>query len=162
MKILRLNPQIHNRAAFDSGEEKLDLFLQKYANQAAKKGESETYVLVGEKDPCQILGFHTILSKTISYDIFPLSIGTGEISVMLLARIATLKTLRGKGYGELLMWHVFLKTVEKSEGFDLQALILDAKNSEVKKIYHKWGFRELLDSPFHLYITLQEVKQALK
>lgn len=49
--------KIHDRQAFNCGNDDLNLFLRQYANQQGKKRLSKTHVLIDTDNPNQILGF---------------------------------------------------------------------------------------------------------
>jgi GNAT superfamily N-acetyltransferase len=72
----------------------------------------------------------------------------------LLARVAVDRRFQGQGVGELLLFDVLGRAVVISEQTGLYAVVLDALTESAKTFYLRYGFRELLDDPFHLYLPI--------
>ena len=59
----------HRRQDFDCGEESLNTFLKNFARQNDERGLGKTFVAVRPGE-MQILGYYTISSGSVSFEIF--------------------------------------------------------------------------------------------
>ena len=153
MIIVTLSPQ-HDRKAFDCGEPSLNQYLQQHARQSAEKRISRTFVAVTKPDSPAILGYHTTLVTTLEVTQVPTKLGKAKIPALLLARLAVDQQFQGQGVGEFLLLDVLRRAVIISEQTGLYAVVLDALTENAKSFYLRYGFRELLDDPFHLYVPI--------
>jgi ribonuclease BN (tRNA processing enzyme) len=64
--ICLLDPEHHDRNAFDCGEPALNEYLQKTASQHLKKGIANTYILINSAESDRILGFFTLKDNPFS------------------------------------------------------------------------------------------------
>ena len=76
---------------------------------------------------------------------------------MLLARLAVDLDQQGQGVGEFLLLDVLRRAVVISEQTGLYGVVLDALNERAKKFYLSYGFAELIDDPFHLFIAIETI-----
>lgn len=152
--------RIHKRKEFDSGNEDLNDFLQKFARQNAKNHLGETYVLVNDAN--DILGFYTISTASIEFNSYPDRKGLPgyAIPAALIGRLAVDVRYRGKGYGSILLVDALKRITNLSEQIGLHCITVDAKNENAKKFYLKFGFEELLDNRRHLFISVRKVKNS--
>lgn len=153
MIVVPLSPQ-HDRKAFDCGEPSLNQYLQQQARQSAERRISRTFVAVSAPDSLAILGYHTTLVTTLEVTQVPAKLGKARIPALLLARVAVDRQFQGQGVGELLLFDVLGRAVVISEQTGLYAVVLDALTETAKNFYLRYGFKELLDDPFHLYLPI--------
>ena len=80
----------HDRAGFDCGEDSLNQFLKQRARQNAERNVSVTHVAVPDAGDPSILGYYTLLVRSIEREDFASArkLPPGEIGVALLARLA--------------------------------------------------------------------------
>lgn len=153
MIILPLSPH-HDRQGFDCGETPLNLFLQQHARQSAGKRISRTFVAVADEQSPEILGYHTTLVTTLEVAHVPGRISKAAIPALLLARLAVDTRSQGQRLGEFLLLDVLRRAVIISEQTGLYAVVLDALTDRAKSFYLRYGFRELIDDPLHLYLPV--------
>ena len=159
MILLPLN-STHNRKGFDCGEPSLNEFLQRIARQSAAKRISRTVVAIEDVASVDILGYHTTLVTALKVEHLPEKLSKTGIPSFLLARLAVDLRQQGKGIGEFLLLDVLRRAVIISEQTGLYAVVLDALNERAKKFYLGYGFKELLDDPFHLYLPIETIIQS--
>lgn len=89
-----------------------------------------------------------------------LGLGSGKYSVpiMLLARLAVSLSHQGKGLGRLLLVDALRSAVEISERAGLQAVVVDAIDSDAIRFYQRHGFVLFEDSKSRLYLPLEVIK----
>ena len=100
----RFDPDLHNAAAFTSGERSLDVWLQDQAVAATDRRTARTWVWVS--DAGAVVGYYALTAHKIARDDVPARIGRGgpaEIAAVLLARLALHVNLRGQDLGGVLL-----------------------------------------------------------
>jgi hypothetical protein len=60
---------------------------------------------------------------------------------------------------ELLLTGAFRNTIFASRIIAISLISVVASSKKAKAFYLKYGFKEMLDDSFHLYITLKDVKK---
>jgi GNAT superfamily N-acetyltransferase len=147
----------HDRKDFNCGELSLNQYLQQQARQSSAKRISRTFVAVEDQESPTILGYHTTLVTILEVAQVPAKISKSRIPALLLARLAVDQKFQGKGIGEFLLLDVLRRAVIISEHTGLHAVVLDALTDRAKNFYLRYGFNELLDDPYHLYIPIGTV-----
>jgi GNAT superfamily N-acetyltransferase len=159
----------HDREGFDCGKAPLNDFLKRVARQNADRNIGVTTVVVPETGSSKILGYYTLVVRTVSREIIPADmpgghrLPPGEIGVVLLGRLATDKETQGQGIGKLLLLRVLSKVELASREMGIYGLVLDALDDEAKNWYMglKFGFRELADNPHHLCLPISTIRELL-
>jgi GNAT superfamily N-acetyltransferase len=151
----------HNRSAFDCGEAPLNQFLQKYANQNANRNIGITHVAVAPEDNTRVLGYYTLLTRTIERDAVPRSnrFPRDGIGVVLLGRLAVDKTAQGHGVGTTMLLRAIKQTSAAARNIGIHALVVDALNERARQWYLSFGFETLLDDPNHLYLPIETIRE---
>ncbi len=148
----------HGRDDFDCGTPELNEFLKKFARQSAKLEISRTYVAVNPGQ-VEVLGYYTLRAGAIGCGDLP----KGEskrlprypVPIVHLARLAVHKGESGKGLGAFLLVEALGRSLRASEEVGAFAVEVIAKNDPAKRFYEKYGFRELVDDRFHLYLSMK-------
>ena len=155
----------HNRAAFDCGKDALNRYLQQQARQNATRNTGVTYVAVASPGSPIILGFYTLLVRTIPHDILPAPaarrLPPGKIGVTLLARLAVDKTAQSQGIGRILLLNAMRQVHRAAQDMGIYALVLDAIDDDARNWYLllQYGFEELLDDPRHLFVPVAVIEK---
>lgn len=148
----------HDRNSFDCGVEELNLYLLKYSGQHERKGMGRTYVATEEGERL-VLGYYTISSSAVAFDVVPENLPHHPIPVALVGRLAVDRNMHGHGLGEMLLIHALQSAQRAGESVGIYAVVVDALDDKARSFYLKYGFRELLDDPLHLYLPMKAVKQ---
>jgi len=149
----------HKRENFDCGEESLNEFLQKYARQNSTRGFGRTFVAVLPGD-AEVLGYYTLSSGNISFEIVPEKVPRYPIPTVHLGRLAADLKMRGQGLGELLLIDALERAVLVAEEIGIYAVELFALTENAKRFYLKYGFVALKDDEKHLYLPIETLKQS--
>ncbi len=101
MSVVELLQAHHDRKGFDCGKPSLNEFLQKQARQNADRNVGVTHVVVPEAGSTRILGYYTIVTRTIESALVPdnKKLPRGPLGVVLLGRLAVDKNAQGQGLG---------------------------------------------------------------
>jgi GNAT superfamily N-acetyltransferase len=148
----------HDRDSFDCGAEELNVYLRKYSGQHERKGMGRTYVAI-EESQRQVLGYYTISSSAITFDVVPENLPHHPIPVALIGRLAVDRGAHGRGLGEALLIHALCSAQKAGEIVGIYAIVVDALDQQARNFYLKYGFHQLLDDPLHLYLPMRVVKQ---
>ncbi len=152
----------HARAAFDCGVLLLDDWLKQRAGQSDRKDLSRTYVAT-QADSNVVLGYYAIATHRVVYDQLPIEQSKGlpriDIPVVLLARLAVDRSIQGQGLGSLLLIDALRRSMSIADQIGIRAVEVDAFDDQAKRFYLKYGFRELLDDPQHLFLPMHEIRK---
>ena len=136
----------------------MNAYLQKYSGQHDRKGIGRTYIATAEGDN-RILGFYTISSGAVAFDVVPENLPHHPVPVALIGRLAVDKSARALGLGESLLMHALRTAHAASESVAVYAVVVDALNEHAKTFYLKYGFKELADDHFHLYLPMKVISK---
>jgi predicted N-acetyltransferase YhbS len=155
INIDRLSPH-HDRRNFDCGVEELNSYLQRYSSQHERKGIGRTYVATKDLETL-VLGYYTISSSAVGFDVVPENLPRHSVPVALLGRLAVDNTARGQGLGETLLIHALRSAQRAARIVGIYAVVVDALDESARSFYMKYGFNELKDDKLHLYLPMKTI-----
>jgi GNAT superfamily N-acetyltransferase len=154
----------HDRDSFACGEQELDEFLKKFALQNQEKGIGRTFVAV-RPGQFHIVGYYTLSVACVNAaTLSPTDrkrLPRYPLPVALLGRLAVDQVAQGQGLGQLLLMHALRNTHAASMRIGIHSIAVHALTEEAKQFYLRYGFREFLDDPLHLYLPLHEIPKML-
>ncbi|NBI12243.1 N-acetyltransferase [[Haemophilus] felis] len=154
--------KIHKREEFDCGNAQLNDFLSKYARQSHERSTSKTYVAIDNNSE-QILGFYTITLNAISPKTLPNTLakrlGSHQIPLFTLARLAVAKNVQGYGLGGQLLLKAAQRCMLVAEQVGGVGLFIEAKDQNVANWYRSFGAIPLIDQPLSLILPFNTIKQ---
>lgn len=162
MAIVELLQSHHDRKGFDCGKPTLNEFLQKRARQNADRNVGVTYVVIEAAGSSRIMGYYTLVTRTIEREIIPeKALPSGPVGVVLLGRLAVDRTFQGRGLGKRMLMRAIRQTEEAARSIGIYALVLDALDEEALAWYLglDWGFQKLLDDPNHLFLPVETIRK---
>jgi hypothetical protein len=160
--IVELLQSHHDRATFDCGNTSLNNFLRHQARQNMDRHVGVTHVVVEAAGDTKILGYYTLVTRTIDRDIIPAKgLPSGPIGVVLLGRLAVDIAAQRRGLGKRMLLRSMKQTLSAATEVGIFALVVNAIDDAAKGWYLglDWGFVQLLDDPHHLYMSLKTLKQ---
>lgn len=102
-----LDQSIHDRTAFASGREELDVFLQQFAVRHREAGISKTMVLSAKDNEADICAYYMLSHTEIERQTLPKALVKKlpryPIPVMLIAQLAVHQEAQGQGLGKILL-----------------------------------------------------------
>ena len=162
MPVVELLQTHHDRAGFDCGNASLNNFLHHQARQNMDRNVGVTHVVVATAGDTKILGYYTLVTRTIERVIIPDSrLPSGPIGVVLLGRLAVDSSVQRSGLGKRMLLRAMKQTLIASMDVGIYALVVNAIDDAAKDWYLglDWGFEQLSDDPHHLYISIKTLKQ---
>ena len=162
MPVVELLQGYHDRQTFHCGNSALDEFLRRQARQNADRNLGVTHVVVGSAGDSRVLGYYTLVTRTVESAIIPLKgIPQGSVGVVLLGRLALDQRSQRQGIGRLMLMRALRQTEEAARVMGIYALVLDAVDDAALEWYLGlgWGFQALVDDSRHLFLPVAVVRK---
>lgn len=160
---LRIEPlnNSHDRSLFDCGVEALDRYLKELAKQELQRRTAAVFVLVRE-GKSSILGYYTLSQSSVLLADLPERRRKKlprypQVPTTLLGRLATDRSGRGKGYGELLLMDALKRAWQASQQVASFAMIVDVIEvlPDPLPFYLRYDFEPLPTQARRLFLPLQ-------
>lgn len=153
----------HQVNDFKCGKNSLDLFIRKFALVNQRADSSQTYVVHQDNT---VMGYYSLVFSSVKQEDAVASIreampASYPVPVMLFARFAVDKKLKGRGIGTSLLKDAFLRTVEASAIGGLAAILVDAIDDKMVTFYKNYGFRNCPVGERRLMIAIKDVRAHL-
>jgi predicted GNAT family N-acyltransferase len=148
----------HDRRDFDCGVEDLNSYLRRYSSQHERKGIGRTYVATNDDDT-RVLGYYTISSSAVAFDVVPENLPRHPVPVALVGRLAVDKSASKQRLGETLLIHALRSAQRAAKIVGIYAVVVDALDESAKSFYLKYGFDELTDDRLHLYLPMKAIER---
>ena len=162
-EIQRLD-QKQDRSQFDCGHAVLNEWLRTKAGQFERRDLSRTFVAT-RPGMSVVLGYYALATHRVTRDALPTDESRGlpklDIPVVLLGRLAVDLGVQGQGLGAFLLVDALRRAVHISEQIGVRAVEVDAINEAASRFYAKFGFRQLLDDPYHLFMPMHEIRKLV-
>ena len=151
----------HDRSEFTCGKAPLDTFIRQLVSQYEKRRLGRTYVAT-EPGTIRVAGYYTLAAGSFDATSLPKAerkkLPRHPIPTIHLGRLAVDQSFRGKGLGELLLFHALRGARELSEKLGAFAVDVWAIDDDAKAFYQKYGFIALEDAPLHMYLPMKTVE----
>jgi predicted GNAT family N-acyltransferase len=148
----------HDLRDFDCGVEALNSYLRKYSGQHERKGIGRTYVAT-ENGDMRVLGYYTISSSGVAFDIVPENLPRHPLPVASIGRLAVGLSARHRRLGETLLIHALRSAHHAARIVGIYAVVVNALDEAAGNCYLKYGFRELIDDRLHLYLPMKTIER---
>ncbi|MFV0181379.1 GNAT family N-acetyltransferase [Empedobacter falsenii] len=162
-KVVILNKQ-HKKKEFYSGNEILDDYLHKVANQDLKRDLSICYVMADEEN--NIYGYFTLSNQSIPYSHFDesfrkkLNPSYNQIPTTLLGRLAVSQSLQGQNFGRALLMMALKKAYDTSKVLASAGVVVDPIDENAIEFYKRFGFIKIPDSG-RMYLHMKTIENLL-
>ncbi len=154
----------HVIEGFDCGRPSLNVWLVRYAGQAAAVGSARTYVTVAAEQG-RVVGYHAITAAALEREAATARIVKGmpqyPIPAVLLARLAVDKSVAGRGIGAWLLRDAMMRTLAAAETVGVRAMIVHAIDEDAAAFYVRHGLEPSPTDPRHLMILIKDIAAAL-
>lgn len=149
----------HDRAAFSSDVEPLDRYLRMQARQDVLRRVAACFVLTLDDDPSPV-GYYTLAATSAALVELPGVLAKRlprypNIPAALLGRLAVDVRYRGRGFGELLLFDAFRRTL--SSDIATYAIVVDPKDEPARRFYGRYRFLPLSQSGGRFFLPMAEV-----
>ncbi len=134
----------YDKSGFDCGHSLLDDYIKKQAKQDVNRDLSACFVLVDDKNI--VKGYYTLSANSVKRDDFPESLqrklppSYNDISTISLGRLAIDNTVKGNGFGEILLMDALTRSLKISESLGTIAVIVDPIDEKSQAFYARYEF----------------------
>jgi GNAT superfamily N-acetyltransferase len=84
------------------------------------------------------------------------------VPVMILARLAVDVQHQGLGLGAALLKDALLRTTQAADIAGIRALLVHAKDDNIRNWYLNWEFEPSVTDPLHLFLLIKDLKALLQ
>jgi len=161
--MIELLDKKHKRKDFNCGKELLNNYLRNLASQDMKRKLSACFVLTVNDTDC-IKGYYTLSNNSIPLGCFPEQIkkklpqSHKSIPATLLGRLATDISIKGNGFGKILLIDALKRCYEISKEIGSFAVVVDPIDREAESFYGKYDFLKLPGSG-KMFIAIGTLKE---
>ena len=167
MKLEVINEN-HNVQDFDCGDSSINEFLKNNALIDTNSYVSKTYVLK-KKNNNKIIGFYTLfcshLSNAEGAYVISRDYRPRKVPAILLGQLGIHSEYQGRGLGSSLLTKAIKDILKVSKVVSFAAIVIDAANDKVIRLYERNGFKKLLNKETKLFLSIPEAiitNQTLK
>ncbi len=154
----------HDTGPFDCGKEGLNRFLQRFALVNQKANSAQTYVVC--HPGATVVGYYSLSVGAVEHAEAPRRVSQGlarhPVPVMLLARLAVARAEQSRGLGKALLKDALLRTAQAADIAGIRALLVHAKDDEVRQWYERFDFEPSPTDPFHLFLLMKDLEALLR
>jgi GNAT superfamily N-acetyltransferase len=147
---------------FDCGRASLDEWLLRHARQAQSSGSAKTYVVT---DGARIVGYSSLTVGQIDIQEAPERVRKGmgryPVPVVILARLAVTRSMRGQGIGVGLLQDAIQRAAAISEQAGVRALLTHPIDDEAARFYRRFGFEASPAREQQLLLLLKDARKLL-
>lgn len=153
--------QHHRISGFDSGVPSLDNWLKRRALANQVSGASRTFVVCQDT---QVVGYYALASSAVHTEI---AMGRFRrnmpepIPVVVLGRLAVIKTFHGQGIGRALFQDAARRVIHAADSIGVRGLLVHAISEDAKSFYLKLGYEPSPLEPLTLMVTLADLRVAV-
>jgi GNAT superfamily N-acetyltransferase len=154
----------HNRAAFSSGVESLDTYLQRQAMQDVERDVAAAFVLYNPRDGT-IAGYYTLSACALDPGELPDDFtrrmpNYPVLPAVLLGRLAVDTRFQGRGYGALLLFDALGQALEHSPVIAAVAVVVDALDDSARSFYERHDFIQFPSNPLRLFQPMRTIRAS--
>jgi GNAT superfamily N-acetyltransferase len=154
----------HILDGFDCGRASLNIWLIRYARQAAAVGSARAYVM-GDSEQERVVGYYALTAAEIQREAATTRAIRGmpqyPIPVVLLARLAVDVSVACRGLGAWLLRDAMMRTLAASETIGVWAMVVHAIDEEARGFYLRNGLEPSPTDPLHLMILIKDIAKSL-
>jgi len=151
---------LHIVEDFDCGEIVLNEWLKKRALKNQRNGASRTFVSCIDN---RVIGYYALASGSVERLYVPKALSRNmpeSIPVIILARLAVDKSIKGKKIGSALLKNAILKVLAVEKNIGVKALLVHAMSDSAKQFYCHYGFLESSLDPMILMLSIKAIKAS--
>lgn len=150
----------HNRAAFSSGDETLDLYFRERAGQDVRNSVAAVHIMV-DAEAGRVAGFYTLSAAGVRPDDLPATVVRtlprySSLPATPLGRLALDSRYQGQGLGEVLLAHALRLAFTLSKQVAAMSVVVDAKDA-ARGFYRRNGFEPIVGDDSRLFIPMQRI-----
>ncbi|RYU93005.1 GNAT family N-acetyltransferase [Emticicia agri] len=154
----------YNKSNFNCGQSLLDDYIKRQAKQDVSRDLSACFVLVDEIDA--VIGYYTLSANSVRKEDFPETLqkkwppSYQDLPTILLGRLAIDNSLKGRGYGQILIIDALKRSLGIAESLGTLAVVVDPIDEIAKGFYARYGFI-LLPTSGKMFLPMKTIAELL-
>ena len=166
LRIEPLDRNRHDRAAFSSGEDRIDTYLRTRAAGLQDVEGTRVWVACLD-DTTEIVGFYAMNAHGIDASAIPANLRRKlptqhPIGAVFLSNIGTTADHQNKGVGSLLLADAFKNAIKAADVIGAAFIVLDALSENAARLYRRVGFVNIPEPPGRMIIGMKQVRAAVR
>jgi predicted GNAT family N-acyltransferase len=156
---------LHVTDSFDCGRNPLNHYLRKHALRNQDRSNSRTFVLTRRDN--RVIAYYTLVGGGVekseaTEECLSDSGPYPQLPVIILARLAVDIREQGKGLGSAMLKDALERCLVVSENIGFRAILVHAKDEDLRAWYAKFGFVSSPTDPLHLFLNIPTLRKAQK
>lgn len=151
----------HDVAAFASGVDSLDQWLQRRALKNQTTGASRTFVACDAQG--RVVAYYALASSAVAVEAAPGRFRRNmpePIPVVVLARLAVHHSMQGAGMERALVRDAGLRVLQAADAIGIRGMIVHALSPAAQAFYERLGFEPSPLDSMVLMVTLSDLRAA--
>ncbi|AFK04524.1 hypothetical protein Emtol_3395 [Emticicia oligotrophica DSM 17448] len=154
----------YDKSNFNCGYILLNDYIQKQAKQDVNRDLSACFVLTDENNV--VKGYYTLSANSIKREEFSEELirkmppSYVDIPTILLGRLAIDETIKGNGWGELMLMDALNRSLSISESLGTVAVVVDPIDEIAQAFYSKYSFI-LLPSSGKMFLPMKTIESLI-
>lgn len=157
VRIEPLGP-LHDRAAFQCGNESLDRYFRQQATQDLRRGVARVFVAIVPQETERIAGFFTLSATSVAASDLPPEVAKRlprhPIPAALIGRLAVDRSFARRGLGSILLADAVKKALAAAQTVAITVIVVDPIDDAAHTFYAAFGFRDLQSSQRRMFLVL--------
>jgi len=151
----------HAKSTFTCGYDLLDNYIRKQAKQDVNRDLSACFVLIDDSNT--VKGYYTLSANSIKREEFSADLvkklppSNIELPTILLGRLAIDLSIKGQGFGEIILLDALNRSLSVSENLGSIAVIVDPIDVQAQSFYAQYGFI-LLPTSGKMFLPMKTIK----
>ena len=151
----------HDRKIFDCGENSLNQYLHRYANQDIRRRVNRVFVASPPDAPRQVIGYYNLSAGSLDAaalpEAFQRRLPRYPVPVVRLGRLAVAESHQGMGLGSILLADALQRIAQACQVMAVYAVVVDALNDQAAEFYRQFGFIPLPSQPLKLFLPMDSI-----
>ena len=162
---IQLLDKKHEKSKFDCGFELLNNYIRQQAKQDVNRDLSACFVLADEDNI--VKGYYTLSANSIKRTDFPdelakkLPPSYADLPTTLLGRLAVDNSLKGKGYGAILLFDALNRSWKTATSVGTMAVVVEPIDENAQQFYSRYGFL-LLPTSGKMFLPMKTIKELFE
>jgi GNAT superfamily N-acetyltransferase len=149
----------HEVDGFDCGVDSLNEWLTKRAFQAQQSRSARTFVF---SEGNKVVAYYSLSTGSLNYvdagNRLTKGLGKHPVPVVLLSRLGVDLRFHGKELGRYMLQDALFRVLNAAEQLGIRAVQVHPVNEDAKRFYKKFGFREIGEPEYGLYLLLKDIR----
>jgi GNAT superfamily N-acetyltransferase len=154
---------VHDVSGFDCGNESLNAWLKRFALANQKADSAQTYVAHRHDS---VVAYYSLSAGSVRPEEASVRIMKGlarhPVGVILLARLAVDKRVRGMGLGKALLKDALLRAANAADTIGARAVLVHAIDEDARRFYEHFDFERSPADEFELMLLMKDLRAQFR